>query len=83
VVLLDEPTSAMDDASERHFIRHLQHWAQDKTLVMATHKLRMLELVDRILVVSNGKIVMDDKKQVVLDKLAQGTKKKQEPANDN
>jgi ATP-binding cassette subfamily C protein LapB len=34
-------------------------------------------------VVSNGKIVMDDKKQVVLDKLAQGTKKKQEPANDN
>jgi ATP-binding cassette subfamily C protein LapB len=50
---------------------------------MATHKLRMLELVDRILVVSNGKIVMDDKKQVVLDKLAQGAKKKQEPANDN
>lgn len=83
VVLLDEPTSAMDDASERHFIRHLHHWAQDKTLVMATHKLRMLELVDRILVVSNGKIVMDDKKQVVLDKLAQGAKKKQEPANDN
>lgn len=83
VVLLDEPTSAMDDASERHFIEHLSKWAEDKTLVMATHKLRMLDLVDRIVVVSNGKIVMDDTKQIVLHKLAQGSKNKQEPANDN
>lgn len=83
VVLLDEPTSAMDDASERHFIKHLQEWAPDKTLVLATHKLRMLDLVDRIIVVSHGKIVMDDKKHVVLDKLAQGSQSRKEPVDDN
>ncbi|MGG4605916.1 type I secretion system permease/ATPase [Paenalcaligenes sp. Me131] len=83
VVLLDEPTSAMDDTSERHFIKHLHDWVADRTLVMATHKLRMLELVDRILVISNGKIVMDDKKQIVLEKLAQGSRNRKGPENEN
>jgi len=66
VLLLDEPTAALDDVSEKQFIERLQSWLGKKTLIVATHRRAILELVDRVIVVNNGKIVMDGPKEQVL-----------------
>ncbi|WP_151823147.1 type I secretion system permease/ATPase [Acinetobacter oleivorans] len=70
VLLLDEPTAAFDDVSEKQFIEQLQSRLGNKTLIVATHRRAILELVDRVIVVNNGKIVMDGPKEQVL-KLSQ------------
>ncbi|TWH31319.1 MULTISPECIES: type I secretion system permease/ATPase [unclassified Aminobacter] len=66
VVLLDEPTAAMDEATERHFIREFGEWARDRTVVIATHRMRALELVDRIIVIENGLVALDDERERAL-----------------
>ncbi|MGU3401567.1 type I secretion system permease/ATPase [Brucellaceae bacterium D45D] len=63
VVLLDEPTSTMDEAAERHFIKAFAQWSIGRTVVIATHRMRVLELVDRIIVVENGKVALNDTKE--------------------
>ncbi|KQN06681.1 ATP-binding protein [Sphingobium sp. Leaf26] len=66
VALLDEPTAAMDEVSERHFIEGLKTWAQGRTLVIATHRMRVLELADRVIVIDNGGILLDQPKDAAL-----------------
>ncbi|MFV5467699.1 type I secretion system permease/ATPase [Acinetobacter towneri] len=66
IVLLDEPTAALDDVTEKQLINHLHTWLGQKTLVIATHRRAVLELVDRIIVLQDGKIVMDGSKQQIL-----------------
>lgn len=66
ILLLDEPTAAIDDVSEKQLIENLKGWLGQKTLVIATHRRAVLELVDRIIVVHDGKIVMDGPKEQVL-----------------
>ncbi len=72
ILLLDEPTSAMDHASEEAFKRELKQFAEAKTLVVVTHRTSLLSLVDRILVVDAGKIVADGPKDQVVDALRKG-----------
>lgn len=69
VVLLDEPTASMDEAAERQFIRQFRRWATDRTVVVATHRMRVLDMVDRVIFLQNGEIIVDDKKDVVLERL--------------
>jgi len=69
VVLLDEPTAAMDEATERKFIREFLFWSWSKTVIIATHRMRVLEMVDRLIVVENGLVVMDEPKDSGLKKL--------------
>ncbi|ENX34810.1 hypothetical protein F889_01447 [Acinetobacter colistiniresistens] len=59
ILLLDEPTAAIDDVAEKQLIDHLKNWLGYRTLVVATHRRAVLELVDRIIVMNEGKIVMD------------------------
>lgn len=66
ILLLDEPTASIDDMSEQQFIEHLKGWLGQKTLIIATHRRAVLELVDRVIVVHDGKIVMDGPKNQVL-----------------
>lgn len=66
VVLLDEPTAAMDDTTERHFIEGFARWSAGKTVVIATHRMRALDLVSRVIVVEGGKIVLDDNREAAL-----------------
>lgn len=66
ILLLDEPTAAIDDVSEKQLIQNLKGWLGQKTLVIATHRRAVLELVDRIIIVHDGKIVMDGPKEQVL-----------------
>ncbi|KHF78790.1 Type I secretion system ATPase, LssB family LapB [Acinetobacter sp. neg1] len=68
ILLLDEPTSAIDDVAEKQLIEHLKGWLAHRTLIVATHRRAVLELVDRIIVVKEGKIVMDGPKEEILNK---------------
>lgn len=69
VILLDEPTAALDDNAEQHFLRALSAWVGDKTLVVATHRLAALSLVDRVLVLDKGRVALDAPKDEALKKL--------------
>ena len=66
IVLLDEPTASLDEASERHVIESLRKWLGSRTLIVSTHRASLLALVDRIIVVDGGRIVMDGPKDKVL-----------------
>ncbi len=70
VLLLDEPTASMDDVTEHHVVQALSQWLKQHTLIIATHRPALLQLVDRIIVIDNGKIVLDGAKQVILSKLS-------------
>ncbi|MGQ1613593.1 ATP-binding cassette domain-containing protein [Acinetobacter baumannii] len=67
ILLLYEPTAAFDDVSEKQFIEHLRKWLDHRTLIVATHRRPILELVDRVIVINNGKIIMDGPKEKVLN----------------
>lgn len=66
VLLLDEPTASMDEGTERAFIEHFGNWSANRTLLVATHRMRVLDLVDRIIVVQNGAIALDAPKEKAL-----------------
>ncbi|MBU2321839.1 MAG: ATP-binding cassette domain-containing protein, partial [Gammaproteobacteria bacterium] len=72
ILLLDEPTSAMDNTSEETLRQRLQSLAQGKTLLLITHRTSMLSLVDRLVVLDQGHIVADGPKDVVIDALRKG-----------
>ncbi|MCC5015935.1 MULTISPECIES: type I secretion system permease/ATPase [unclassified Legionella] len=73
ILLLDEPTSAMDDNSERRFKTQLiEHMTENHTLILVTHKFSMLELVNRIIILDDGKIIADGPKESVLSALKAG-----------
>lgn len=67
ILLLDEPTASIDDVSERQLINHLRFYLKHRTLVVATHRRAVLELVDRIIVINDGKIVMDGPRDQILN----------------
>ncbi|UYF80176.1 MULTISPECIES: type I secretion system permease/ATPase [Acinetobacter] len=66
IVLLDEPTASIDDVAEKQFIDHLMNWMGHRTLIVATHRRAVLALVDRIIVMNEGKIVMDGPRDQIL-----------------
>lgn len=67
IVLLDEPTASIDDVSEKVLIQHLKEWLGHRTLVVATHRPAVLQLVDRIVVVHEGKIIKDGPRDAILN----------------
>jgi ATP-binding cassette subfamily C protein LapB len=70
--LLDEPTASMDDASEERCVRALRGAVQPgHTLILVTHKLLLLELVDRIIVLTPQGVALDGPRDVVLAHLKQ------------
>jgi len=66
IVLLDEPTASLDEHTEREFIQHLRNWLGNRTLVVATHRVPVLDLVDRVVVLKEGMLVMDAPKAQAL-----------------
>jgi len=59
LLVLDEPTSSMDTATEKAVIGRLKAWAGNRTLIMVTHRNTLLELADRVLVMDQGAVVAD------------------------
>ncbi len=72
ILVLDEPTSSMDNASEARFRARLGQVVANKTLILITHRSSMLQLVDRLIVLDGGKVVADGPKAQVLNSLMQG-----------
>lgn len=70
-MLLDEPTASIDDVSEKQLIDHMKVWLAHRTLIVATHRRAVLELVDRIIVINEGRVVMDGPKEQILNNSAQ------------
>ncbi|EHQ8140883.1 type I secretion system permease/ATPase [Escherichia albertii] len=66
IVLLDEPSASLDEMAEAHLIEQLKQWIGHRTLIIATHRTAMLQLVDRIIVMEQGRIVMDGAKETIL-----------------
>jgi len=72
VIYLDEPSSAMDLASEKLLIEQLKRSLKpEQTVIVSTHRYSMLDLVDRLIVINNGKIAADGPKDKVMEALRQ------------
>ena len=72
ILLLDEPTSSMDNTSEDTLRNRLHSLAQGKTVILITHRASMLSLVDRLVVLDNGHVVADGPKDSVIEALRKG-----------
>ncbi|SEH04182.1 type I secretion system permease/ATPase [Candidatus Venteria ishoeyi] len=72
ILLLDEPSNAMDNQAETQFKQQLQSQLDGRTLVLITHRASLLTLVERLIVLDKGQVVADGEKQQVLDALASG-----------
>ncbi|WP_395945392.1 type I secretion system permease/ATPase [Brevundimonas sp.] len=59
IVLMDEPTSAYDQANERRVVDFLSSWSAGRTVVVATHRRAVLGLAERVLALSGGRLVGD------------------------
>jgi ATP-binding cassette subfamily C protein LapB len=71
ILLLDEPTASLDDITERQLLEKLSTWCQGRTLIVATHRVSILQLVERIIVLDNGRVVIDDQRDAALTRLKQ------------
>jgi ATP-binding cassette, subfamily C, bacterial LapB len=73
VLLMDEPTAAMDQGTEDKMRHRIKTEFADSTLLLITHKMNMLDLVDRLIVMDRGTIVADGPKAEVLKALKTGS----------
>ena len=72
VLVLDEPTSNMDNRTEVLLRDHLSKVITKKTVILITHRASLLEMVDRLVVIDNGTVVADGPKASVLESLKRG-----------
>ncbi len=69
IVLMDEPTNAMDQTSEKQLLARLKVEIEDKTFLLITQKLALLDLTDRVIVMHASKVLLDGPKAEVTAKL--------------
>lgn len=69
IVVLDDPTSEMDATSENWVKERLRRWLANRTFILITHRPSMLDLVDRLIVVDDSRIIADGPKAEVLARL--------------
>jgi len=74
VMIMDEPTNSMDGQTEELFKRRIKDIVRDKTLILVTHRPSVLSLVDRLIVMDDGKIIADGPKEEVLKSLSNKAK---------
>ncbi len=72
ILVMDEPSNSMDNTSEERLKTRLAELTRNKTLILVTHRASMLDLVNRLIVIDNGKVVADGPKERVLEVLKQG-----------
>jgi ATP-binding cassette subfamily C protein LapB len=70
--LYDEPTSGMDNTTETLVTQRLAEAVKDNTLILVTHKASLLSMVDRLIVLDNGKVVADGPRDSVIEALQKG-----------
>ena len=72
MLLLDEPTSAMDFSTESQITTRIGAFAHDKTVVLVTHRTSMLAMVTRVIVIDGGRIVADGPRDRIMAALQSG-----------
>jgi ATP-binding cassette subfamily C protein LapB len=70
IVLLDEPTAALDQTLESTLVSRLGPWLHGRTALIATHRLPILGLTSRTLILQNGRLAVDGPREAVLAHLA-------------
>lgn len=70
--IFDEPTNSMDNTSEARFLERVKPVVEKKTLILVTHKMSLLKLVERVIVLDKGQIVADGEKDSVIEALKKG-----------
>ena len=73
IMLMDEPSNAMDQTTEGKLITQLKDELQEKTMLLVTQKLTLLDLADRIMVMHQSKLILDGPKDEVTTKLRGGS----------
>lgn len=74
IILLDEPTNSMDSTHEGHFIQAMKHYRINKTMLLISHKNNLLPLTNRLILLTQGKIVLDDTRANVIEQLSKPKK---------
>ena len=69
VLVFDEPTSSMDQATEAQLIQRLEAELKGRTFVLITHRPALVRLVDRIVILQDGKVIQDGPRDAVLKSL--------------
>jgi ATP-binding cassette subfamily C protein LapB len=69
---MDEPTSSMDSGTEQQLMVRLKSLFADKTVIIITHRGTTLSLVDRVIIVEQGRIVADGPKDKILNNAKSG-----------
>jgi ATP-binding cassette subfamily C protein LapB len=72
ILLMDEPTGSMDHSTETAVRGRLKDYVEGRTWLVVTHRNTLLSMVDRILVIDNGRVVADGPRDTVVDALQQG-----------
>ncbi len=57
ILILDEPTAAMDAEAEMNIFNHFRSLTQDKMVVLISHRFSTVRMADKILVMANGEII--------------------------
>ena len=66
VAILDEPTAALDQTLETTLVSRLMTWLDGRTAIIATHRLPILQLTSRTLILQNGRLAVDGPRDAVL-----------------
>jgi ATP-binding cassette subfamily C protein LapB len=72
VFVCDEPTNAMDVQAEQAFTNHIARYSQDKTLILITHRPQLLPVVNRLILMDQGKVVADGPRDKVIEMISRG-----------
>ena len=72
VFVCDEPTNAMDVQAEQSFTNHIAQYSKDKTLILVTHRQQLLPMVDRLILIDQGKVIIDGPRDKVIETIARG-----------
>lgn len=72
ILLLDEPSNAMDNRTEEQFKARLAEQLEGRTLMLITHRASLLSLVNRIIVIEAGRVAIDGSRDQVLAALSGG-----------
>jgi ATP-binding cassette subfamily C protein LapB len=75
ICLLDEPTAALDQTLEATLIRRLETWLNGRTAIIATHRVPILELTTRTVILQNGRLAVDGPRDEVLAHLQKNNNK--------
>lgn len=78
LVLLDEPTTGLDQGSENRALQAIARWCLNRTMIVVTHRPQVLRIVDRIIVIDDGKVVMDGARNAVINHLKANEDKKRQ-----